>query len=326
MAKRDGSIDACVEALKRVDDESLASLSHNRAAQALYEEVTSMSPSKQEAVTNKDRSPQRTTRRRRLIWQGALLVGAAAIVLAVLSIVNVFGANGPSIVEKAAAAIDPVKNVVLHVKISGHEGGADGYSSDWTEEDWSRMSSPYTWRQIQAFPDQPVVDTVQDANGLAQMYDAGTNSIYTQAAASMFRMDAGQTVPYGEMILDLLHSGDAVVDGAETIGGRECTRIVATKDYGTAPDGTKYGDWFFVDSRTNYPVEWKQTRDGGKVVDIRFDTYEFLPVNDANLAFLDLSAQHPGATLSNTSLEDFRNGGTTPVTVAPGDPSIKQKP
>jgi hypothetical protein len=326
MAKRDDSIDACVEALKRVDDASVASLSHNPAAKALYEEVTSMSPSMQGPAANKKRSPRRATRRRRLLWQGALLVGAAAIVLAVLSIVNVFGANGPSIVEKAAAAIDPAKNVILHVKISGHEGGADGYSSDWTEEDWSRMSSPYTWRQIQAFPDQPVTDTVQDTNGLAQMYDAGTNSIYTQAAASMFMVAAGQAVPYGEMILELLRSGDAVVDGTETINGRECTRIVATKDYGTAPEGTKYGDWFYVDSRTNYPVEWKQTRDGGKVVDIRFDTYELLPANDANLAFLDLSAQHPGATISNTSLEDFRNSGSTPVTAAPGDPSDTRKP
>lgn len=324
MAKRDDSIDACVEALKRVDDETIASLSHSPAAQALYEEVTSMSPSPENAVVKRapgGRPPR--SRRRRLVWQAALVVGAAAVVLAVLSIVNVFGAGGPSIVERAAAALDPTKNVILHVKISGHEGGSDGYSSDWTEESWCRMTTPYTYRQVQAFPGQPVSDTVQDTNGLAQMYDAGTNSIYTQAAASMFRIDPGQAVPYGEMILGLLNSGDAVIDGTETIDGRECTRIVATKDYGTAPDGTKYGDWFYVDSKTNYPVKWKQTRAGGKVVDIRFDAYEFLPVNDANLAVLDLSAQHPGATLSSTTLEDFRNAGITPGPA--GDPSVKQK-
>lgn len=324
MAKHDDSIDACVEALKRIDDESIAPSSHSPAVQALYEEVTSMSPSPEEAVGK--RAPggrTRRSRRRRLVWQGGLVVGAAAIVLAVLSIVNVFGANGPSIVEKAAAALDPAKNVILHVKISGHEGGSDGYSSDWNEESWCRMTAPYTYRQVQAFPGQPVSDTVQDTNGLGQMYDAGTNSIYTQASASMFKVDPGQAVPYGEMILDLLHSRDAVVDGTETIDGRECTRIVATKDYGTAPDGTKYGDWFYVDSKTNYPVEWKQTRDGGKVVDIRFDAYEFLPVSDANLEFLDLSAQHPGATLSSTSLEDFTRGDAPQAPA--GDPSIKQK-
>jgi hypothetical protein len=324
MAQFDDNIDRHVEALKRVDDQALASLSHNPAAQALYEEVTSMSASGEEGTVKKGQTHRRTTCRRRLLWQGALLVGAAAIVLAVLSIVNVFGANGPSIVEKAAAAIAPGKNVIVHVKISGHEGDKDGYSSDWTEENWSRMSSPYTFRQVQAFPGQPVSDTVQDTNGLAQMYDAGTNSIYTQAAASMFTVAAGQAVPYGEMILGLLNSGDAVIDGTETINGQECTRIVATKDYGTAPNGTKYGDWFYVDSRTNYPVEWKQTRDGGKVVDIHFDVYEILPVNDANLALFDLSAQHPGATLSSTTLEDFQRAGTTPAPA--GDPSVKQKP
>jgi hypothetical protein len=263
----------------------------------------------------------RSHRSRILVRAGA--AGAAAvIVLAVLSIVNVFGANGPSIVEKASAALDPTKNVILHVKISGHEGGADGYASDWTEETWCRMTSPRTYREVQIFPGQPISDTVQDTNGLAQMYDAGTNSIYTQAAASMFRFDPGQAVPYGEMILGLLSSGDAVVDGTETINGRKCTRIAATKDYGTAADGTKYGDWFYVDPRTNYPVEWKQTRAGGKVVEIRFDVYEFLPVNNANLAFLNLSAQHPGATLSSKSLEDFRTGGATQAPA--GDPSVKQ--
>jgi hypothetical protein len=323
MAKRDERIDACIEALKRVDDEDVASLSHSPAAMALYEEVTSMSPTTHEPAGKMERSPRRTTRRRRLIWQGAALVGAAAIVLAVLSVVNVFGANGPSIVEKAAAAIDPAKNAILHVKISGRETGKDGYLSDWTEESWSRTSSPNTLRQVQAFPEQPVTDNVQDANGLAQMYDPGTNSIYTQAAASMFKVAAGQAVPYGEMILQLLSSGDAVVDGTEIIDGRECTRIVATKDYGTAPDGTKYGTWFYVDSATNYPVEWKLTRDGGKAVDIRFDTYELLPVNDANLAFFDLTAQHPGATISATSLEDFRRATTEPVPA--GDPNVKIK-
>ena len=320
MKRRKNSIDACVEALKPIDDESLASLPHSPAAQALYEEVTSMSPSTPESKSGKATAPRRGSRRR-LIWQGAIVVGAAAIVLAVLSIVNVFGANGPSIVEKAAA-LDPAKNVILHVKISGHETGADGYASDWTEESWARMTSPYTYRDVQTFPGQSVSDTVQDTNGLAQMYDAGTDSIYTQAAASMFRTDPGQVVPYGQMILDLLNSGLAVVDGSETIDGRECVRIVATKDFGTAVDGTKYGDWFFVDPHTNYPVEWKQTRDGGKVVDIRFDAYEMLPINDANLALLDLSAQHPGAALSNTSLEDFRKAGTTPAPA--GDPSVKQ--
>ena len=59
------------------------------------------------------------------------------------------------------------------------------------------------------------------------------------------------------------------------------------------------------------------------MVDIRFDAYEFLPITDQNLALLDLSAQHPGATLSSTSLEDFRRSDAPQAPA--GDPSIKQK-
>jgi hypothetical protein len=310
MVKHDGSIDRYVEAVKRIDDSSLASLSHTPAAQALYEEVTLMS----EPVVEKQdssgatRSPAtgKARRRRRLIWEGTLVVGAAVIVLAVLSIVNVFGANGPSIVEKAAAALNPTKNVILHVKISATES-LKGDTSSWTEESWSRMTSPYTSRDIQAFPGQPVVETVQDTTGLTQTYDAVSNTIYQKTGASEFRAAAGQAVPYGEMILGLLSSGDAVVDGKDTVDGRQVIRIAATKDYGTAPDGTKYGDWFYVDPDTNYPVEWRQTRDGGKVEDIHFNVYELLPANDQNLALLDLSAQHPGASVSATSLEEHQN-------------------
>jgi hypothetical protein len=324
MAKHDASIDGYVETLKRVDDDSLASLSHTPAAQALYEEVTLMSePDAKRDSSAATRSPatHKAKSRRRLIWRSALVVGAAVTVLAVLSIVNVFGANGPSIVEKAAAALNPTKNVILHVKISGTES-LQGDTSSWTEESWSLMTSPYTRRDIQAFPEQAVLETVQDSTGKAQMYDAASNTIYKQAQASMFKVADGQAVPYGEMILDLLKSGDAIVDGKDTIDGREVIRIAATKDYGTATDGTKYGDWFYVDPDTNYPVAWRQTRDGGKVEDIHFDAYELLPANDQNLALLDLSAQHPGATVSATSLEDYRNSLNAPV--PSGDSAAKK--
>ena len=112
MAKHAGKLNSLVEALKPVDDERLASLSHKQAAQALYEEVTSMSPST---------APQKTrwSGRRRLVWQGALVAGAAVVVLVALSIVNVFGADGPSIVDKAAAAVDPGQNAIVHVRIAG---------------------------------------------------------------------------------------------------------------------------------------------------------------------------------------------------------------
>jgi hypothetical protein len=311
--KKQERIDQFVGALKRVDDEDLASLSHSPAAQALYEEVRSVSSSAEQQGSPAGRSTpaaqggpaKKGNRRRRLIWQGALVVGAAAIVLAVLSIVNVFGAGGPSIVEKAVAALDPSANAIIHVKITGTESGAGGYQSTSVEESWASTESPFTRRDVQAFEGSPVVETVQDTTGFAQTYDAATNTIYQPPQSGVFQLSGDQSDSYRQMILDLLTSGDAVVEGNDTIDGQKVIRIAATKDYGTSADGTKYGTWYYVDPDTKNPVAWHLTRDGGKVVDFHFDVYEQLPATDSNSKLLDLAAQHPGAAL-NTSLEDYQ--------------------
>lgn len=261
--------------------------------------------------------------RRRLAWQGALVVGAAAIVLAVLSIVNVFGADGPSIVEKASAALDPGENAIVHVKISGHESGEDGYSSDWTEEMWARTAAPYTSRTIQAFEGSPVTETATDNTGFSQVYDAATNIVYQPPQSGVFHMEGDQSLAFREMILEMLGSGDAVVEGSETVDGRECLRIGSTKDYGTAPDGAPYGTWYLVDKGTKDPVEWRLTRAGGKVVTMHFDVYEQLPADAEHLALLDLAVQHPGAAL-NTSLEDYQKSLGIEMPGAAGDPSVKR--
>jgi hypothetical protein len=319
MARRDNNIDELVGTLNRVDDDHLASLSHTEAAQALYEEVTSMSRSPESAKNHHPLS----RRTRRLIWEGVAAVGVAAVVLAVLSIVNVFGSGGPSIVEKAVAALDPGNNAIVHVKISGHETGADGYSSNWTEESWARNAFPYTARLVQAFDGAPVTETVQDDSGFAQTYVAESNTIYQPPQSGAFHAVGDQSFAFRDMILEMLNSGEAVAEGHETIAGQDCLRIAATKDYGAAADGTKYGTWYFVDAKTMNPVEWRLTRDGGKAETMHFDIYEQLPVNADSLALLDLATQHTGATL-NTNLEDYQKAMGIEAPGPAGDPGVKQ--
>ena len=217
--------------------------------------------------------------------------------LAVLSIVNVFGADGPSIVDKAVAALAPGENTILHVRITGTRVGRRRIRAAWTEESWASRQLPYLRRDIQAYEGSPVVETVTDSTGFSQSYDGTANTIHQPAKGGAFFTAGGQEDPYRDMILGLLGSGDAAVDGHETVDGRRVTRIASTKGYGTAPDGTKNGTVYLIDATTNNPVEWRMTRDGGKVVDIHFDVYEHLPATEENLALLDLAAQHPGATL-----------------------------
>jgi hypothetical protein len=296
MTKHEHGIDGLVGTLKRVDDEQLTSASQTQAAQALYKEVVTV-----RSQASSRSGPRRN--RRRLAWQGAMVAAAAVIVLTVLSIVNVFGADGPSIVDKAMAALDPSGNAIVHAKITGSESTGDGYASDWVEESWILTSAPYTRRDIRAFADSPIEETVQDGNGLLQTYVVATNTIYRPQATGGSGYKEGDPNPYTGMILPMLQSGEAVVEGSETIDGRECVVIAATKERGTRSDGTAYGTWYVVDAETNYPVEWRMAPYGGGSVIVHFDVYEQLPVDETSLALLDLAAQHPGAAVS-TSLED----------------------
>jgi hypothetical protein len=43
---------------------------------------------------------------------------------------------------------------------------------------------------------------------------------------------------------------------------------------------------------------------------VHFETYEYLPATAANLSLLDLSAQHPGATVQNGAGTDGSAGST----------------
>ena len=142
------------------------------------------------------------------------------------------------------------------------------------------------------------------------------NTIYQPPQPVGFRIEGGQADPYRDMILELLTSGEAVAEGTETVDGRECVVIAATKGYGTAADGTPYGTWYVVDAQTYNPVEWRMTRDGGKVVTMRFEVYEQLPADDEGQALLDLTAQYPAAAF-NTSLEDYQEAMGIP-TAEPG--------
>ena len=67
---------------------------------------------------------------------------------AVLSIVNVFGGNGPSMVDKAVAALAHPKNAILHMKVVGTESDKSG--GDFTSTG---------------------VETGAAENGLTQIYD-----------------------------------------------------------------------------------------------------------------------------------------------------------
>ncbi|MBN1460859.1 MAG: hypothetical protein JXA57_15105 [Armatimonadetes bacterium] len=290
MAKHADRLDSLVQALKPVDDEGLASLSHKRAAQALYEEVTSMSPST---------TAQRTRQlgRRKLIWRAALVAGTAVVVLTVLSIVNVFGANGPSIVDKAQAALATPENTVLHFKAVSLENG--DVSTTWFTETWQSTSSPAVTRCLETgSPGNAPAERQYAASGIQRIYDPETNTIY-----EINRQTAtDQQIPFDETemetifssfkkhALDLLESKDAKVENATLENGRKVIRITSTTPHAAGAPST-----YVIDAETSEPLQW-HAGNGQSALTMNI-TLEKLPATGENLKLTDLAAQHPDATL-----------------------------
>ncbi|MCL4368473.1 MAG: hypothetical protein M1337_04835 [Actinobacteria bacterium] len=237
-----------------------------------------------EAAASRDLK-RRSSRRRHLVMSGAITGGIAVIALAVLSVFNVFGANGPSIVDKAAAALAHQPNAILHVKTVGTQTNQDGTTVSWSDESWQSTVAPFARRQIEVAPDGPVNETALTGTGAVQLYDASSSTIYQSRDSAEYA--AGSDVEGSRQeALQLLQSSLAKVGGTLTVDGRDAISIVSTDGHTT----------YIVDAKTNDPIEWKTTGTGGGT-SLRFAIYEELSPTAANQALLDLAAQHPGATL-----------------------------
>jgi hypothetical protein len=94
---------------------------------------------------------------------------------------------------------------------------------------------------------------------------------------------------FRNQILALLNSGGARVVGHKTIDGRDTIQI------DSADGHTSY----YVDPDSYDPVEL-DTRGNGGGVALRFNTYETLSA-DGNANLLDVTAQHPNATLDRSA-------------------------
>jgi hypothetical protein len=97
---------------------------------------------------------------------------------------------------------------------------------------------------------------------------------------------------FRSQILALLQSGGANLVGHATVDGRDTLEI-------RSQEGTTT---YYVDPTSYDPVELDTTGDGGGV-NLHFTTWEELPANDANVALLSLTAQHPSATVDRNQAD-----------------------
>jgi hypothetical protein len=238
--------------------------------------------------------PRRTPRERpRRAMFRAVAVGAvaAAVALGVLSVLpdsgplgNVPG-NGPSAVAQAADVIAGSADMILHTVTVTTSTSPDGSTDTGRSEAWSRMSPPYDNREISG--DEHLQREIGSTNGRPYAYDAKTGTIATTAEDAVLpepgRADIDGMHRMRDVMLSLLESGEAHEDGHVTIDGREAIRIVA-------------GGWtLIIDAGSYEPIESSGPADDGTMVTTHFETYEWLPATEANVALTSVVAQHPDA-------------------------------
>ena len=244
---------------------------------------------------------ERTRRRRGLALRGGLVVAAAgAVALGVLSAVP---RTGPSVVERAAAALRVADGTILHTVLVGtFDSGPGRHATAVRIERWQSSSPPYD--QLQVIRSGDRLFEVATVDGAVQLYDPSTDTIYSHPAeksevanekAPAAKAGSGRQGTavadgdsYRAKILGLLEAGRVHETGRVTVDGRAAIRLASD-------DGSVI---LLVDADDYQPIEWSVS-EGGQTAVTSFPTYERLPETEANAAFLSLRERHPGAKIDD---------------------------
>jgi hypothetical protein len=115
-------------------------------------------------------------RRRRHILRGTVVLAVAAA--AALGLLSVFGAGGPSVVDRAAAALQASDDSILHYQMNAEQQNGDGTSVSWSSETWQLLVAPYTRRQIAVDGNDGIRAESVSSGDTNELYDASNGTIY----------------------------------------------------------------------------------------------------------------------------------------------------
>jgi hypothetical protein len=225
-------------------------------------------------------------RRRHL--RRAVTVGTPGSALAALglSLGLVLGTGGgmspadAAILTGAEGALSPPPNTVMHVRAMVTVGTDPA-------QPYELWATDTTFRVI-----KEGVEFAGNVNGsTTSNYDAATNTITT----GIYHPPNHAPVDQPATIRSLIASGQAQVTGSTVVDGVPADVLSLTN----LPVGSGLVDGTFDVAKSDYRPLLVQTTVGGSPETVHFETYEYLPATAANLSLLDLSAQHPGATVRN---------------------------
>lgn len=244
------------------------------------------------------RDVKRSARRRRTLWRAGAVAATGVVVFTVLSVVNVFGAGGPSIVGKALAALAGKAEAIVHVVMVGTQDNGDGTTMEWRWESWETASEPNALRSIQTAPDGTVVESVL-LDDRIQLYSAAEGVIY-DVPNTAGTWDKRVFEDFRRAATHFLESGRAHVTGEVVINGRKATEIASD-------DGREV---YVVDAATSTPLEWRTTGDSGGTL-VRFPVFEEMPATQQNMRVFDLTVLYPDIPVDHDldHYEEFQKNG-----------------
>ncbi len=272
---------------------------------------TSEEPEWEDVLARLDAQPVRARARwswrRYGLWRPTLLVAAVAVASAVALGVTTPWRGGPTILQRASAAIrTPTPAQVLHMYYNEKTGGCCRVLSGLDTELWAQGSAPRHFRVV--FP------------GVEAPFDEGGGSFDRRSGWSGFRYDSrtntleplhtGSHVAKGEfdpvaIVRGALAAGTAHAAGSAVVSGKKAVRIELTA---LDRQGTRGTAVYYVDPKTYRPIgidcpQLVELRlpfepvfgNGIYNVRVRFSVFEYLPATPENLELANIRAMHPTA-------------------------------
>lgn len=259
-----------------------------------------------ERAVERDRHTGRRRRRRIAIRMVATTAAAVAIAVGAVSLAGDDASLRPpgvataSAAERAADVLSAAPGSIVHDAATYRQVGPDDSVTTWREETWRQTSRPYARRELTT-RDGVAIETATVGDRAARLYDATTNTIYTNAPdagpAVGTPMPANDGDPRREQLVRLLRSGDARAVRRSTAGGRAVIRFAYQN---ALPEGGAVEWTYVVDAKTYQPMRLTTNSPDGSRVTARFETYETLEQSEETTALLSLRAQHPDAAVDRT--------------------------
>jgi hypothetical protein len=131
-------------------------------------------------------------RRRRRARVTRALAGAVALAAVVGVLAStLLGGGGPSIVDRAEAALATLSGEPVHMVMVGRTTTADGRIVRWRDEEWLISGSIAPRRAVQTDADGHRFETAMTDDGLAELYDPRLEHDLRDAGGSSGRVTPG---------------------------------------------------------------------------------------------------------------------------------------